>query len=89
MTALAWVSLIDGKVDKAGFLPCMLNKKGQVYPLDAASPEGKLVGDYILKGSNSQGFKTALSTDGAPAFGDYRAFNMVKSESVVLRQTGS
>jgi poly-gamma-glutamate capsule biosynthesis protein CapA/YwtB (metallophosphatase superfamily) len=89
MTALAWVSLSGSKVDQAGFLPCMLNKTGQVYAVDANSAEGKMVGDYILKGSSSQGFKMALGTEGAPAFGTHRAFTMVKSDSGALRRTGS
>lgn len=50
MSALAWVQISGKKVSDAGFLPCMLNRKGQVYPVDPRSNEGRQVIDYISRG---------------------------------------
>lgn len=54
MTALAWVSLRDSAVHRAGFLPCRLNPEGQVVPLDARSEQGRAVLDYVRTGCSSQ-----------------------------------
>lgn len=54
MTALAWVSLRDSAVHRAGFLPCRLNPQGQVVPLDARGEEGRAVLDYVRTGCSSQ-----------------------------------
>lgn len=51
MTALAWLRVDEPGKRRAGFLPCMLNREGQVYPVDANSSEGQQVINYIAKGS--------------------------------------
>jgi len=58
MTALAWVSVEDGEVEAAGFLPCMLNREGQVYPVAPQSGEGQQVAAYIAKGCDVAGLRT-------------------------------
>jgi len=87
MTALAWVSLRQKKVDQAGFLPCLLNRQGQVYPVDAASPEGRQVTAYIAKGCSTQGLESSFSVDTAVRFKDFTAVTMTRPPSQVQRAT--
>lgn len=79
MTALAWVTLEDARVSRAGFLPCMLNRKGQVYPVDAKSPEGRQVADYIRKGCVTQGLDTDFNIDASPGIAGYATVEMTVS----------
>lgn len=76
MTALAWATVNEGRIDGAGFLPCMLNREGQVYPVDAASPEGRQVIDYIAKGTRTQGLQATFAPDAAVRFAGFSAARM-------------
>jgi poly-gamma-glutamate synthesis protein (capsule biosynthesis protein) len=78
MTALAWVKVADGKVTSAGFLPCMLNRQGQVYPVDATSDEGRKVTEYVAAGSTSQKLNAAFRSDPDTRFGGYGAVAMTR-----------
>lgn len=76
MSALAWVSLANSTVEAAGFLPCMLNKQGQVYPVDANSPEGKMVTNYVAAGTKSQKLNASFRTERTKRFGQFTAVAM-------------
>jgi poly-gamma-glutamate synthesis protein (capsule biosynthesis protein) len=69
MTGVAWVGLDGATVDSAGFLPCRLNPAGQVVPLDAKSPEGRAVVDYVDTGCTTQGLGTRFEVAEDVAFG--------------------
>lgn len=68
-TCVAWVTVTDGKVDGAGFLPAILNPEGQVVPLDPGTPEGAEVVDYVQKGCDTQGLATRLEPGGVELAG--------------------
>lgn len=78
MTALAWIKVEDGAVRSAGFLPCMLNRAGQVYPVDAESAEGQQVTEYMRKGCDVAGLSTTLTTSSETSFGALQAVEMAK-----------
>lgn len=71
MTALALVTVADGAIAGAGFLPCMLNPEGEVFPVDLNSPEGREVVDYIRKGCTTQGLNARLETEGGIELGGH------------------
>lgn len=79
MTALAWVELEGASVTAAGFLPCMLNREGQVYPVDADSEEGRQVCDYVRRGSELESLGIELTGEGAAHFGDLGSVRVVAS----------
>lgn len=60
MSAMAWFHLDATGRRRAGFLPCMLNREGQVYPVDAQSSEGRQVIEYIAKGSAHEGLNASF-----------------------------
>lgn len=76
MTALAWARCENGAVSAAGIVPCMLNRKGQVYPVDARSPEGKAVMDYITLGSRSQKLNATFTAGTEPGFAKQTVITM-------------
>jgi hypothetical protein len=76
MTALAWVSLKGSRIHEAGFLPCFLNQRGQVYPVDANSAEGRQVAAYVGRGSRGQGFETSFQVSDSVGFDGFNAFAM-------------
>jgi len=71
MTALAWATVTDLKIDGIGFLPCRLTPEGLVVPVDPASPEGKEVVDYVAKGCTTQGLNARIETEGAVEMGGH------------------
>ena len=79
MTALAWVSVTNSNIDRAGYLPCMLNRRGQVYPVSADSTEGRLVMEYISKGSRTQGLDAAFRIDAAARFPGLKTVEMIRA----------
>lgn len=79
MTALAWVSLANSAIDRAGFLPCMLNRQGQVYPVSADSAEGLLVTEYVSKGSRTQGLDAAFCIDDEVRFPGLKTVAMIRA----------
>ena len=79
MTALAWVKVADGKVAAAGFLPCMLNRLGQVYPVDASSEDGRKITDYISAGTTSQKLNAVFRIDPDTRLGGYGAVAMTRA----------
>jgi hypothetical protein len=78
MTMLAWAKAGRDGISSAGFLPCMLNRAGQVYPVDATSAEGKQVTDYVSKGCQTQGLKSSFRIDEDVRFGDLCSVRMEK-----------
>lgn len=63
MTMLAWVEIDGGKVSGAGFLPCMLNRAGQVYPVDAESADGRQVAAYVQQGCSVEDLNARLMVE--------------------------
>ena len=63
MTAVAWVSLEGKQLAGAGFVPCMLNRAGQVYPVDGSSAEGRQVMDYVARGTTAMGLNGSFTID--------------------------
>lgn len=63
MSAMAWVTVGAGGVDGAGFLPCMLNREGQVYPVGADSAAGRQVMEYVAKGTRDQRLNGRFDVD--------------------------
>jgi hypothetical protein len=55
-----------------------LNRQGQVYPVDAASAEGRQVTAYIDKGCSTQGLKSSFSADTAVRFKNFTAVTMMR-----------
>jgi poly-gamma-glutamate synthesis protein (capsule biosynthesis protein) len=80
MTALAWVSAESGRIDAAGFLPCMINKKGQVYPVDPASADGQQVLAYVEKGCRTEKLNATFRIDHTTNFAGFDSFEMVRSD---------
>ena len=78
MTVLAWVTVKDRAVDAAGFLPCMLNREGQVYPVAAQSRQGKQVTDYIRKSCAVAGLQTELVPTNEISFCGMSAVEMAR-----------
>lgn len=78
MTALAWVTVKGGAVDAAGFLPCMLNREGQVYPVAPQSAEGLQVTDYTRKGCEVAGLRTTLTQSSDISFCGMNAVEMTR-----------
>lgn len=76
MTALAWAEVREGRIDAAGFLPCMLNRVGQVYPVDALSNEGRQVTAYIERGVAAERLSARFAAEEAPRFAGLRAVRM-------------
>lgn len=62
-TAVAWVTVDGGKLSGAGFVPCMLNREGQVYPVDGNSEEGRAVMDYVARGTREMKLNGAFAVD--------------------------
>jgi poly-gamma-glutamate capsule biosynthesis protein CapA/YwtB (metallophosphatase superfamily) len=77
MTALAWVSLKNSAIDQAGILPCMLNRLGQVYPVSAESDEGRMVTEYVAKGSQSQKLDASFRIDAQTRFPGFKTVEML------------
>lgn len=63
MTAIALVEVQGKEVSGAGFLPCMINRSGQVYPVDGASAEGQQVMAYVAQGTRNQGLDATYAVD--------------------------
>lgn len=78
MSVLAWAAVDKSGVAEAGFLPCMLNQKGQVYPLDARSEEGRQVTRYVTTGCRSEKLSTEFQVEDEARFADLAAVRMVK-----------
>jgi poly-gamma-glutamate capsule biosynthesis protein CapA/YwtB (metallophosphatase superfamily) len=78
MTMLAWVTVSDGRVDAAGFLPCMINKKGQVYPVTPTSKEGRQVTDYVRTGCEVAGLKVVFEPSGKMPFCGSDSVEMIR-----------
>ena len=85
MTALAWVSVEDGIVEAAGFLPCMINKEGQVYPVEPASAAGKQVLAYIETGCRTEKLGTHFNIDTSTRFAGFDSFKMDRPVSERVR----
>lgn len=85
MTALAWVSVEDGIVEAAGFLPCMINKEGQVYPVEPASAAGKQVLAYIETGCRTEKLGTHFNIDTSTRFAGFDSFKMDRPEAERVR----
>lgn len=76
MTALAWATVSEGRIDAAGFLPCFLNRAGQVYPVQATSAEGRQVMDYVAKGTRTQNLNAAFEPEDVQRFAGYAGVRM-------------
>lgn len=79
MTVLAWASATAEGIGAAGFLPCLLNREGQVYPVDADSPEGRQVIDYVETSCRTEKLATRFITQGAPRFTGFNSVAMERS----------
>lgn len=77
MTALAWVTVKEGKISEAGFLPCRLNPKGEVFPVDLNSPQGIEVVDYLRKGCITQNLNVRFQTEGGIELGGHKTVRVV------------
>lgn len=64
MTALAWATVDDGKIDDIGFVPCRLQPDGRVRPVDVESEEGQEVIDYVAKGCETQRLNGRIEAGG-------------------------
>jgi poly-gamma-glutamate synthesis protein (capsule biosynthesis protein) len=78
MTMLAWIRARAGAIDAAGFLPCMLNRRGQVYAVAPESEEGRQVTDYVRKGCEVAGLKARLEITDTARFGSLQSVEMVR-----------
>lgn len=77
MTALAWVEVNDKNVIGAGFLPCMINREGQVYPVSPLSPDGQQVVRYVTRGCETESMNTEFSVDNDTQFQGFPSVRMV------------
>lgn len=77
MTVLAWVQADRSGVRDAGFLPCMLNRAGQVYPVDPREAEGRQVTDFIRKGCAAEGLHADFAVADHMSFGGLPAVRMI------------
>jgi len=80
MTVLAWAHVSGSRVEKAGFLPCLLNRQGQVYPVDADSTEGRQVAAYIEHGCRDQHLNATFESDRGMSFAGYTSYRMSPRE---------
>jgi len=80
MTALAWVSVDRSGVNAAGFLPCMINRKGQVYPVDPTSEDGQRVLAYVETGCRVEKLDTKFRIDGTTSFAGFDSIEMVRQD---------
>ena len=78
MTLLAWLDVVEGKIEGAGFLPCMINRAGQVYPVDANSTEGTQVADYVRKGCEVADLTGEFRVSDAKTFAGLTSFEMIR-----------
>ncbi len=77
MTLLAWVKASSEGISAAGFLPCMLNREGQVFPVQPDSPEGQQVVEYVRKGCTVADLHSKFDETKAVSFGEYSSFEMI------------
>jgi poly-gamma-glutamate synthesis protein (capsule biosynthesis protein) len=78
MTMLAWVRATPGAVESAGFLPCMLNREGQVYPVSPQDKEGIQVSGYIRKACEAAGLNASFEVTDTARFGSFQSVEMVR-----------
>ncbi len=81
MTALAWATIADGKVDAIGFLPCRLTPEGPVVAVNPDSPEGREVVDYVEKCCTTQGLNARIETDGAIELAGYPTVRVLPTKT--------
>ncbi len=78
MSALAWVQIEGSSIRAAGFLPCMLNREGQVYAVDAGSDDGRAITDYVTQGCQAENMDTSFDIDNDVQFQGLASVRMVK-----------
>ena len=78
MTLVAWIDLEEDRVASAGFLPCMINQKGQAYPVAPDSDAGRMVTDYVRKGCKVAGLDSTFEVTSRVKFGDFSSVEMVR-----------
>jgi poly-gamma-glutamate synthesis protein (capsule biosynthesis protein) len=81
MTAMAWATVSEGKIDGIGFLPCRLHPDGSVAPVDPDSAEGKEVVEYVEKGCSTQGLNACIETEGAIELAGHRTVRVVPGDN--------
>lgn len=79
MTLVAWIKLNEDRVVSAGFLPCMINPQGQVYPVAPDSDEGRMVTDYVRKGSEVAGLRSTFEETSSVKFGQLASVEMLRT----------